>query len=73
MFAGVRSGASRFCGIFPASSMASHIRRPQASRRAIRRAEFELNAPVNVTLDGESMKLQCCGVEILPAALDIVA
>lgn len=51
----------------------THIRRPQASRRAIRRAEFELNAPVNVTLDGESMKLQCCGVEILPAALDIVA
>jgi YegS/Rv2252/BmrU family lipid kinase len=51
----------------------THIRRPQASRRAVRRVEFEMDAPVNVTLDGESMRLQCRSIEVLPAALDIVA
>jgi diacylglycerol kinase (ATP) len=49
----------------------SHIRHPLASRRAIRRADFQLEGAVNVTLDGESMRLQCRGIEILPAALDL--
>jgi YegS/Rv2252/BmrU family lipid kinase len=51
----------------------THIHRPQASRQEVRQVKFELDEPVNVTLDGESMRLRCRSIEILPAALDIVA
>jgi diacylglycerol kinase family enzyme len=38
----------------------------------VRTVEFNLEGPVNATLDGESMQLQCQRLEILPAALDIL-
>ena len=50
----------------------SHIRHPQASRRAVRRIEFALDAPVDVMVDGEVLTLDCRRIEILPGALDVL-
>jgi diacylglycerol kinase family enzyme len=50
----------------------SHVNHALASRAAVRGVEFDLEGPVNVTLDGESMRLECQRLEILPGALDIV-
>jgi diacylglycerol kinase (ATP) len=50
----------------------THINRPMATRADAKRIEFELNAPVNVMVDGESMRLQCQSVEVLPGALDVI-
>jgi diacylglycerol kinase (ATP) len=50
----------------------SHIRHARASRRAVQRVDFRLANAVNVTLDGESMRLRCRRIEILPAALDVI-
>jgi diacylglycerol kinase (ATP) len=50
----------------------SHVNHPLASHAAVRSVEFDLGSPVNVTLDGESMRLECQRLEILPAALDIL-
>jgi diacylglycerol kinase (ATP) len=50
----------------------SHVNHALASCAAVRRVEFDLEGPVNVTLDGESMRLECQRLEILPAALDIL-
>ena len=49
----------------------THIEHPLASRRAARRVEFDLDAPVDVMIDGEALTLQCRSLEILPAALDV--
>jgi diacylglycerol kinase family enzyme len=51
----------------------SHINHPLAKRAAARKVEFELDGPVNVMIDGESLRLQCQSLEILPGAMDIVA
>ena len=50
----------------------SHTTHALASRAGVRTVEFNLEGPVNATLDGESMQLQCQRLEILPAALDIL-
>ena len=50
----------------------SHIRHPQASRRAVRRIEFALDAPVDVMVDGEVLTLDCRRIEVLPGALDVL-
>lgn len=50
----------------------SHIAHPQASRRAVRRIEFELDAPVDVMVDGETLTLDCRRIDVLPAALDVL-
>jgi diacylglycerol kinase family enzyme len=49
----------------------THIAHPLATRRAVRRVEFDLAAPVDVMIDGEIFTLQCRSLEILPAAVDI--
>ncbi len=51
----------------------THLAHPLASRRAARRIEFELDAPVDVMVDGEVLTLQCRTLEVLPAALDVLA
>jgi diacylglycerol kinase (ATP) len=51
----------------------AHINHPLASRASARRIEFELAGPVEVTLDGDSMRLECKSVEVLPGALDVLA
>jgi YegS/Rv2252/BmrU family lipid kinase len=50
----------------------SHIRHPQASRRAVRRVEFQLDAPVDVMVDGETLTLDCRVLDVLPDALDVL-
>jgi diacylglycerol kinase (ATP) len=50
----------------------THIHHPLASRAAVREVEFALDEPVSVTVDGESLRLQCERLSILPGALDVV-
>jgi diacylglycerol kinase (ATP) len=50
----------------------THIDHPLAARAGVKRVEFELDGPVNVMVDGESLHLQCQSLEILPAALDVI-
>jgi len=50
----------------------THIHHRRASRAATKRIDFELAGPVNVMVDGESMRLECQSLEILPAALDVI-
>jgi diacylglycerol kinase (ATP) len=50
----------------------SHIKHPQASRRAVRRIEFTLDAPVDLMVDGEVFTLDCRCIEVLPGALDVL-
>jgi diacylglycerol kinase (ATP) len=50
----------------------THINHHKASRAATKRVDFQLAGPVNVMIDGESMRLECQSLEILPAALDVI-
>jgi diacylglycerol kinase (ATP) len=50
----------------------THIQHRRASRAATKRIDFELAGPVNVMVDGESMRLECQSLEILPSALDVI-
>ena len=49
----------------------SHIEHPLASRRAVRRVEFKVPAPVDIMIDGEVVTLECRTLDILPAAVDV--
>ena len=51
----------------------SHVHHRLASRQAVRRVDFFLDAPVDVMVDGEVLRLQCQHLEILPAALQVLA
>jgi diacylglycerol kinase (ATP) len=50
----------------------THVRHPMASRTAVREVEFSLDAPVNVMVDGESLRLKCERLSVLPGALDVI-
>jgi diacylglycerol kinase (ATP) len=50
----------------------AHIRHPLASKRAARQVEFEPAAPVNVMVDGESLRLECRRMDVLASALAVV-
>jgi len=49
----------------------THITHPLASRRAIKRVEFDLEGPVDVMVDGEIVTVDCKYLDILPGALDV--
>jgi YegS/Rv2252/BmrU family lipid kinase len=49
----------------------THIEHPLASRRAVKRVEFALDAPVDVMVDGEIVTVDCKSLEILPGAMDV--
>jgi diacylglycerol kinase (ATP) len=51
----------------------THIEHPLAERKAVKSVEFDLDAPVDVMVDGEVLTLLCEGLDVLPAALDVVA
>ncbi|HWP83880.1 MAG TPA: diacylglycerol kinase family protein [Terriglobia bacterium] len=51
----------------------SHVNHPLASRRAVRRVEFDLSGPVDLMVDGEVLRAHCQSLEVLPAALRVVA
>ena len=49
----------------------THIQHPLASRRAVRRVEFNLPAPVDVMIDGEIANLEIRSLDIIPGAVDV--
>jgi diacylglycerol kinase (ATP) len=50
----------------------THIHHPLAERRAAKRIEFDLDAPVDVMVDGEVFTLRCQTLDVLPSALNVV-
>jgi diacylglycerol kinase (ATP) len=51
----------------------THIEHPLAERQAVRRIEFNLDAPADVMVDGEVLSLHCEELDVLPGALNVVA
>jgi len=51
----------------------THIEHPMAERKGVQRVEFNLDAPVDVMVDGEVLTLHCEELDVLPAALNVVA
>jgi len=51
----------------------THIEHPLAERKAVQRVEFDLDAPVDVMVDGEVLTLHCEELDLLPRALNVVA
>jgi YegS/Rv2252/BmrU family lipid kinase len=51
----------------------THIEHPLAERKAVKRVEFDLSAPVDVMVDGEVLTLHCDELDVLPGALNVVA
>jgi diacylglycerol kinase (ATP) len=51
----------------------THIEHRMAERKAVTRVEFELDAPVDLMVDGEVLTLHCEELDVLPGALDVVA
>ena len=51
----------------------THIQHPLAECKAVPRVEFNLDAPVDVMVDGEVLSLQCEALDVLPRALNVVA
>ena len=49
----------------------THIQHPLASRRAVRRVEFNLPAAIDVMIDGEIATLDCKSLDIIPGAVDV--
>jgi len=50
----------------------THTRHPMAERQAVPRVEFQLDAPVDVMVDGEVMTLECRAIDVLPSALRVM-
>ncbi len=50
----------------------THINHPLAERRQAKRIDFELDAPVDVMVDGEVFTLRCQSLDVLPSALNVV-
>jgi diacylglycerol kinase (ATP) len=51
----------------------THIIHPLAERKAAKKVEFDLQAAVDVMVDGEVFTLHCEDLDVLPGALDVVA
>jgi len=49
----------------------THIHHPLASRRAVKRVEFNVPVPVDVMIDGEIATLECRLLDVLPGAVDV--
>lgn len=50
----------------------THVNHPLAERKAAQKIQFDLDAPVDVMIDGEVMTLHCEEIRVLPAALNVV-
>jgi diacylglycerol kinase (ATP) len=50
----------------------THTRHPLAERHATRQVEFQLQAPVDLMVDGEVLTLHCERIDVLPSALKVV-
>jgi YegS/Rv2252/BmrU family lipid kinase len=49
----------------------SHIKHPMASRRSVKRVEFDVLVPIDVMIDGEIITLECRSLDVVPGAIDI--
>ena len=59
---------------FPQMFDGSYVEHPLASRRGLRRVDFDLAEPADVMIDGEVVEqVSCRSLEVLPAALDVYA
>jgi diacylglycerol kinase (ATP) len=50
----------------------THTLHPLAEHQPVRRVEFQLDAPVDVMVDGEVLTLDCQTIDVLPSALRVV-
>jgi len=50
----------------------THVNHPLAERRSVRQIEFDLDAPVDVMVDGEALTLHLRKLDVLPSALHVV-
>jgi len=50
----------------------SHLKHPLASRQGVRHIEFQLDAPVDLMVDGEVLTLHCESLDVLPGALRVM-
>jgi len=50
----------------------THVKHPLAERHAARAIEFELDAPVDVMVDGEALTLHLQKLDVLPSVLRVV-
>ena len=50
----------------------THIQHPLAEVRKVERVKFQLDAPVDVMIDGEVLRLECQTLDVLPGALNVV-
>jgi len=50
----------------------THMNHPLAEHRAAKRIDFQLDAPVDVMVDGEVLTLHCERLDVLPSALNVV-
>jgi diacylglycerol kinase family enzyme len=50
----------------------THINHPLAEARAVKRVDFELDAPVDVMVDGEVLTLHCQTLDVLASAINVV-
>ncbi|MGA9542336.1 MAG: YegS/Rv2252/BmrU family lipid kinase [Candidatus Sulfotelmatobacter sp.] len=60
-------------GNLPGLYDGTHIEHRLAERKAVRRVEFDLNAPVDVMVDGEVLTLHCEQLDVLPGGLNVAA
>jgi diacylglycerol kinase (ATP) len=60
-------------GNLPGLYDGTHIEHRLAERKAVRRVEFDLNAPVDVMVDGEVLTLHCEELDVLPRVLNVAA
>jgi diacylglycerol kinase (ATP) len=57
---------------FPTLFDGTHLSHPLASHGGAKHVEFELDAPVDVMVDGEVLTLHCREIDVLPGALDVM-
>ena len=50
----------------------THINHPLAERQQAKRIDFDLDAPVDVMVDGEVLTLRCRTLDVLPSAMNVV-
>ncbi len=51
----------------------THVEHPLAERKAVRKVQFDLDAPVDVMIDGEVITLHLEELDVLPGALNVIA
>jgi diacylglycerol kinase (ATP) len=49
----------------------THVQHPLASRRAVKRVEFDLEGPVDVMIDGEIVRVLIQSIDVLPGAMAV--